>query len=238
MDKIKFLEESIKKWWTYLKENSEKIQNIIQELQEDSTLSEKNRQILEYMKLVLENLSYLKKNKIFRGIYISDYSKQRKINNYTSSFNEASLYWSGVVLGYYFDYNNEENIEEEAIVDRKTYAHECDPYIKKKKLNWMKWYVWEGNYFYRLKKDTLSLSCVYYTQDTLERNLYNIIQFSKKFLKISRQELRERLQIEEKKMKKWEDEKEVVTIDDIKKITSLLPIEQKIKINNTYLQLK
>lgn len=237
MDKIKFLEESIKKWWKYLKENSEKIQNITQELQEDSTLSEKNRQILEYMKLVLENLSYLKKNKIFRGIYISDYNKQRKINNYTTSLNEASLYGSWIVLEYDFEYEKE-NVEEEAIKDRKTYAHECDSYIKQMKLNWMKWYVWEGNYFYRLKKDILSLSCVYYTQDTLERNLYNIIQFSKKFLKISRQELMDRLQIEKKKMKKWEDEKEVVTIDDIKKITSLLPIEQKIKINNTYLQLK
>ena len=131
MNGIEYIKNAIKEWGGYLIDNKNKIQAIIDLLEDDRSLWGEDNKIIKYAKIILDNLFNMEKKRIYRGIALS-YMKEKnndKIDNYVNSKEEAWLYGEGLVLEYEYDYKDS-NIIEEAMRVRKEDVREYDEKIR------------------------------------------------------------------------------------------------------------
>ena len=86
MNGIEYIKNAIKEWGGYLIDNKNKIQAIIDLLEDDRSLWGEDNKIIKYAKIILDNLFNMEKKRIYRGIALS-YMKEKnndKIDNYVN----------------------------------------------------------------------------------------------------------------------------------------------------------
>ena len=236
MNWINYIKEAINKWWSYLLSNKDKIQSIVDLLEDEANLSDKK--IIDYAKIILDNLSNIEKKRIYRWVSVSYIREKntRKIDNYVNSKHEALLYWQDLVLEYEYNYT-ESNVIEEHIKLRKENVRQYDEEILKN-IRGYKWYIWSWIYHYRLRNSLLKLKKIYYLSNNPIENISKLVEVTRLYLWLSQKEFADKLWIKQSKISEYENGKRDIWIDMLTKISRLVNLEQSIKVNNNLISVK
>ncbi len=238
MLEIEYLNKAIKKWWEYLIKNKSKIHIIVELLENSWNLTKEYKEIINYIKLILNNLSNIDKGRIYRWINRSYMKKinNKSLDNYVNSIWEASLYGENIVLEYEYDYSTPNVIEWE-ISNREDNVNTYDKVVANSNINWYRWYIGWWMYHYRIKNDIPKLKKIHYISDDLKYNISNLVEITRLYLWLSQKEFSLKLWLKQSKISEYENWKRELAMDMIIKIAWLIDIEQCVKSKNNILNI-